>query len=447
MITDLISRKARPLLANPILRSIGWSSISVSASRAASLLTRLLLARLIAPQDFGLIAMVMISLGLVNIIVDFGLKNSLIQRERGARSVDRYTTAFWFLVAAGLGWTLAFSLLAAPAMAWFFEEPGLTDLARVMAISILLHSLTIVPEVRLVRLMRFKQLAKAEIFAAIGGAIIAIVVALQGGGAWALAFLQIAMVAIKALFLWLQVRWRPRLRYRAESLREVRGFSGYMLGSQILQYVRLNTDNLAVGALVGASALGLYSLAYLITETLRSQVGTIVARVMFPAYSQSAANPEKLKRMFLSVMRYMCVVIFPISTAFWLEAELIISLAFGAEWLAAAQPVKILSLASAVMAINGDPSSLLKGLGKGGTIFTLHAINTVAIGIPAIVIGTIYAGATGAAWGVLFQATVHTIMMQFAVNLALPIPIRKMAMAIVPGLGLSIIVAALSLAV
>jgi O-antigen/teichoic acid export membrane protein len=435
------------LLANRIVRSIGWSSISVSASRASSLLTRLILARLIAPEDFGLIAMVMISLGFVNILVDFGLKNSLIQRERSARSVDRYSTAFWFLLAAGMGWAALFALVAAPSMAWFFEEPDLVDLARVMAISILIHAISIIPEVRLVRLMRFKQLALAEICAAIGSALIAIYVAYKGGGAWALAMLQVSMFCIRSFALWAQVRWRPRMRYRPRTLRDVRGFSGYMLGSQILQYVRLNTDNLAVGALVGASSLGLYSLAYLITETLRSQIGTVVARVMFPAYSQSANDLAKLRAMFLTVMRYMCAAIFPIATLLLLDAEAIIRVSFGAEWIGAAEPVKVLSVASAVMAINGDPSSLLKGLGQGKTIFTLHAINTLLIGVPAIMIGTYYAGATGAAYGVLIQASLHTIMMQVAVNRAVAIPIGGMMWAIVPGLGLSAIAAAASLAV
>lgn len=435
--------KASTLLGSRITRGLGWSAVSLTASRGISLASRLLLARLLVPEDFGLIAMIMVFLGLVNILLDFGLKQALIQRDREGASPTRYDTAFWLLTGSGIFWAAIIATIGAPLIALAFEEPELVDLARVMALGVVFHATSILPEVRLIRLMRFKQLSMAEVTAAITSFGIAVGLAFSGAGAWALAAQQVLNFAIKTLLYWSKTKWRPRFRFEFRLLRDLRRFSGFMFGSQILHYVRLNSDNLAVGAFVGASALGAYSLAYMITETIRSQVGAIVARVMFPAYSQAAGKREQMRTMHLTVVKYMCLAIFPFAATLAVKSDKIIAFLFGAQWSEAALPTSILSGAAAVMAVNGDPSSLLKGLGRGGTIFTLQAINTILIGVPAIMIGAYLYGVVGAAFGVLLQAIVHSAMMFAAMHRSVGTTAIGVLKAVVPGATLGCVVALL----
>jgi teichuronic acid exporter len=442
-VINLLEIKATSYLGNRVIRGIGWSSLSFGVSRGVSLFSRLLLARLLAPEIFGQMAMIMVFLGLVNIFLDLGLKQSLIQRERDFSSPARYNSAFWFLIFSGFIWASLFAAIGAPLIAVVFGEPGVDVLARAMAVGILFNAASIIPEVRLVRALRFKNLTIVEVISSAISFGIAVVLALQGAGVWALVAQYVANFAAKSILYWRQTRWRPRWHFNFSLLRDVWRFSGFMLGSQILHYIRLNSDNFAIGAFVGSSALGAYSLAYLITETIRSQIGAVVARVMFPVFSQSSGNLEALRRMHLTVVRYMCLVIFPLATILGLEAEGIVQTLFGPQWSEASQPTTILCIAAAVMALNGDPSSLLKGLGKGGTIFSLHAINTLLIGLPAIGFGAFYYGIVGAAYGVLFQAIIHFAMMFTAINRTVGTSTIALLSAASGGALMSIVVAAL----
>ena len=434
---DRIRLKASALIGNRIARGLGWSAVSLAATRGISLVARLLLARLLMPEDFGLIAMIMVFLGLVNILLDFGLKQALIQRGQEGVSPARYDTAFWFLTGSGFFWAVIVATFGAQLIAFVFGEQEVVELARVMALGVFFHATSILPEVRLVRLMRFKQLSKAEVYAAIASFAVAVALAFSGAGAWALAAQQVLNLGIKTLLYWRETKWRPRLRFEIKLLRDLRRFSGFMFGSQILHYVRLNSDNLAIGTFVGASSLGAYSLSYLITETIRSQVGAVVARVMFPAYSQAAGQIENMRLMHLAVVKYMCLAIFPLAAALAVKSSEIITLAFGDQWSEAALPTSILSGAAAVMAVSGDPSSLLKGLGRGGTIFTLHAINTLLIGVPAIMIGAYYYGVVGAACGVLLQSMVHSVMMFSAMHRFVGTTALGVLKAVLPGTALA----------
>lgn len=413
---NAIRLKINALLSGRILRNLGWSATGFAASRGLSLASRLFLARLLTPDLFGLMAMVMMFLGIVNIFLDFGLRQSLIQRKREAVSSARYDSAFWFLIGSGIFWTIVISTFGAPMISLVFDEAQVEDLARVMAIGILFQAASVIPEVRLVRALRFKNLVIIENSSVALGLGIGVILALNGAGVWALAGQQISIFVSKATLHWVQMRWRPRYHFEFGLLRDVWRFSSFMLGSQSLHYIRLNFDNLAVGTLLGASALGTYSLAYLITETIRSQIGGVIAKVMFPVYSRASGDLEAMRSMHLSVVRYMCLVILPFATLLGLKAESILLVLFGPQWSDASSPTTILCFAAAVMALNGDPSSVLKGLGKGGLIFTLHAINTLLIGIPAIAFGAYYYGVEGAAYGVLFQAIIHFLMMFTAIN-------------------------------
>ena len=297
-----------------------------------------------------------------------------------------------------------------------------------------LNSLTILPEIRLVRRLRFKILTLAEVTGAVGGGLVAFAVAWLDGGAWALAAQQLATYSIKGIFLWSKTPWRPRFRYDSALLRDLRSFSGYMLGSQVMNYIRFNADNIIVGFILNSSALGAYALAFILTETIRSQLASVSAKVLFPVYVGAIRDPEGAIKIYLNVIRYMCLLIWPITALLVIRGGDIIEVAFGSMWLEAAGPVSILAFSSALMALNGDPSSLLKAAGRARAIFHIGSTTTVVVGIPAITFGTYLFGVTGAAYGVLLQTIVQCVLMQITVQKVAKIPVHKVLHACFPAL-------------
>ncbi|TVP72522.1 MAG: hypothetical protein EA339_06500, partial [Rhodobacteraceae bacterium] len=227
---DIDTQRARTTLGRQIRRGVSWNAANLVVNKGMSILVRLLLARLLVPEHFGLVAMVVVVLGLIKIFVDFGLQNALIQRKRDAKSLIRNDSAFWFLLGGGIGWTALFIVAGIPLMIWLYDEPQLRDLALVMGFSILLHSLSIMPTVRLTRRMRFKSQVIAEVVSTVAASVIAIALAFVGAGVWALAAQQLSSGAIKSAMLWRAASWRPRRRFSWASLHDVVGFSGWMLG-------------------------------------------------------------------------------------------------------------------------------------------------------------------------------------------------------------------------
>ena len=401
-------------MGSRIAHSLSWSAFGTLGNRGLSLAARLILARLLTPEVFGLLAIILVVVGLVAVTQDLGIKQSLIQRRRETTSADRYSSGFWFLLASGIIWTILLATVGAPIIGEIFDEPNAVALARVMSLMVFFQAISIIPEVRLIRTLRFKYLIIAEFFSAIASLTIAIIMALLEAGAWALVAQQTTYQGIRSLLFWRQTRWRPRWRYDFALIKEVWRFSSFSLGSQIVNHIRLNIDKVLLGAIVGSSALGAYTLAYLVTETIRAQIGAVVARVMFPVFSQKSQDIKHIRNLHLRVVRYMCLIVFPFAAFIGLEAQTIIPFLFGTQWSESVLPTTILSLAAAITAINGDPGSLLKGIGKPGTVFYLHLIGTLLVGLPAITVGAYYFGAVGAAYGVLIQTTFNFGMISVA---------------------------------
>ncbi|MCA1807592.1 MAG: lipopolysaccharide biosynthesis protein [Actinobacteria bacterium] len=436
--SDITTERARKTRGKQIRRGISWNAANLVINKGMSIFVRLLLARLLVPEHFGMIAMVVVFLGLVKIFVDFGLKNALIQRDRDAESLTRYDSAFWFLLGGGVGWTAMFVLAGIPLMIWFYDEPQLTELALIMSVSIPLHSLSILPEVRLTRRMRFKLIVMAEVVSTIVASLIAIALAFGGAGVWALASQQIVSVGIRTAMLWLSCRWRPRRRFAWQTLRDVVNYSGWMLGAQVVYYARTNMDNLAIGIILGATPLGIYTVAYMITETLRAQVSRVVSNVMLPVYSRMQQDLLEVKPHYLAVTRAMTLILFPFLLMVLKFSHELIGHLLDDVWLPAAQPARILALCGMVYAIAGPSAEVLQGIGRAKTLFRITFLNLLLIGVPSIVILTLKFGLVGSASAMLISYISVRLASHFALKKSLDLQELELFKAIAPAVFLAI---------
>lgn len=415
-----------------IRRGVKWNAIGIAASKTISLLAKIGLARLLVPEHFGFVTIVIVLIQMVKIAADLGLGHTLIQRKRDSKTRLLFDSAFWFLLGAALALIGLMTWIGIPLIVWFYAEPELALIATAMSASILLHNLRIVPEARLTRAMRFKSIAMSDLLGAASGCVAAFTLALVGGGVWSLVAQHLVGAGVALASLALHAGWLPRPHFSLRLLREVKDFSSYSVGSRSLVYVQQNADYLLLGKLMGAYAVGIYAIAFLVTETLRSQIHFMVGKVVFPVYSRMLADEAGVRAVYVGTIRYMTATMFPLSMLLILFAGDAIPALFTANWTGAVDPIRFLALASMVSASAGTPSEVLKGVGKPNIEFGVNLKVTLFIAIPALWIGIELAGLRGAAPAVLFHYLVSRVLFHRAIRKEIMLTERDLLAALRP---------------
>jgi O-antigen/teichoic acid export membrane protein len=387
-----------------IRRGVGWNAVGLALSKGMSILTKLVLARFLSPEHFGFISMIAVFNSVAKVFADLGFRLSLIHRQRDNCTRQLYDSAYWLLLAAALAVILTMWLGGVPLLIWFYDEPRLSNVALAMSAMVLFQNMQVIPEARLARVMRFRQIAFADMFGSLVGSIAAIGLALAGAGVWSLVaqFLVSAALTSGALFKF--SGWRPRLRLDWSLLRSLSSYSKFVVGSRTLISLQQNMDYLLIGKLLGARSLGIYAIAFLLTETLRSQLYWLVSKAVFPFYGRASGRTSDIRSVYSGTVRYMAVTVFPIATLLFLFAAPIVATVVTAKWHAAIIPIRILALASLVVASGGTPSEVLRGVGRPDVDFRVNLGTALFVALPALWCGIQWFGLTGAALAVLFYS-------------------------------------------
>lgn len=356
-----------------------------------------LLARLLTPHDYGLIAMVLAVIGVGEIFRDFGLSSAAIQSPTLSR--EQRSALFWINGAIGTGLALLVVLLA-PAVAAFYSQPDLEPIARILAPVFVANGFATQYRASLVRDLRFRSLAVADIGSALVGLCAAAVSALLGAGVMALVLQQLAQAACLLLLLALSARWLPGLPRRGAPVRQFLGFGGNLVGSQLVGYVANNLDTVIIGLRFGAAPLGIYSRAFQLLMTPLNQVRSPLTSVALPVLSRLADDPQRFNRYVQAGQRalgYSLVAVLGLVVA---AAEPITSVLLGSQWLDAAPILRLLAIAGIfqTLAFVGYWVYLARGLTRD----LLHySILSAVIRIVILLIGS--------QWGVIGVAVGYAV--------------------------------------
>ncbi|MEN9419572.1 MAG: hypothetical protein RI988_3192 [Pseudomonadota bacterium] len=421
--------------ASRLRRGIAWSGAHLVATRGLAMLTRIGLAALLAPEQFGLFAMVAVSLGLVTTLADFGLQGALVQRA-GAGRQALASSAFWFLAGTGAALTAGAALAGAPLLGHLYGEPRLLGPAQALSAGILLSALAVVPTSLLLRQGRVARLVVSEFAGVAVGAAAAFSAATAGLGVWSLVAQQLAAGTLTFGLVWWQSGWRPAFRARWSTLRSLMPFSLSMTGTKAVTYVRMNLDNLFVGALHGAAALGVYALAFTFTEGLRSQVATAASRVMLPVYSQHQHAPDVLREHYLRATRVMLLALAPLALAAFLYAQPLCSSVLGPGWADAVKPMQILAVGGLLHAASGPAAEVLQALGRPQLLFRMAWRNLLGFALPCMAALTWWHGAEGAAYAYTLTVATQRVMLHRALAESIGLQARHVLGAIAGPLGL-----------
>lgn len=399
-------------LDKKITRGVGWTTIATFGNQGLRLLLKLVLAKLLLPEHYGLIGMATVFISFIAVFSELGMGAALIQKPKEQMNEKFYSTAFWTNFGVSILGFIIITVAMAPAAAWFYDEAILISLIPVLAIPIVLDSLYLIPKVKLSRELNFKPQAIREIVSVLIAGVVSIFLALHGYGVWALAFNGIIISIVSIILYFYHVKWRPQFLFDKAAFYSLFGFGGYVMVEGMFSFFTSNIDYILIGKLIGSSALGIYTLSFILTDAFRRQFLGIVSKVLFPAYSSIQHDLQQLRKYFLNVIKINGVILFPMMTVFVVLAGPIILYGFGEEWAEAIFPLRILSLAVMVHMLGGTTTPIMRSLGKADLIMKLNMFTTIFITVPAITVGAVLYGINGVAIGVLVNKILSYLVYQ-----------------------------------
>lgn len=382
-------------------RSVRGGAITTSAQLckfALKMGSTIVLARLLTPQDYGLVGMVTAVTGFVLLFKDLGLSMATVQRDEITH--EQVSTLFWVNVGLSLGLALLTAALA-PAIAAFYGEPRLTLVTLVLAIGFIFGGLAVQHQALLNRQMRFGTLAMIDICSMAIAVGVAIISARLGAGYWSLVWMQLTITVGNSIGNWLMCGWRPGWPSRDAQIKELLAFGGNLTGFQILHYFSRNLDNVLIGRYWGAQQLGLYDKAYQLLLLPLTQINSPIARVSVPALSRLVETPERYRRAYLRILEKVTILTMPVVTISIATADWLIALLLGEQWLSSSNIFAWLSFTALTQPILYTTGSLFISQGRTQEMFRLSIVNG------AITIASILAGLP---WGAVGVAASYSIV-------------------------------------
>ncbi|MEQ9443789.1 MAG: lipopolysaccharide biosynthesis protein [Cyclobacteriaceae bacterium] len=340
-----------------------WSFFETIGVRLFSVSTYFILAKLLDPAAFGLVALTNTFIFFSEIFVEQGFVAALVQK----KDLVSYhlSSAFWGNLVLGV-LLFCITYLCAPWIASIYDEPVLADILRVHAITYIISSFAKVHLAMLQRELLFKKIAIARTTAIVVSCIVSIILAYLGYGAWSLVFQQIIFNFLQTILLWILDKWKPNLEFSWHHFREIFSFGSKVMLNQSTSYLIRYTDTLLIGYFLGTGPLGYYSFAQKIFITLTDLVNLTFNKVIFSVFSMLQNEREKLVKEFYKFADLMATVAFPLFTMAFVFTPHAVPLFFGEKWAASTPIIQVFSVAGILMCFYSCFNNLFPGIGKVG---------------------------------------------------------------------------------
>ena len=378
------------------VKGMVWSVIDRFAGQGVQFLMSIIIARLVMPTDYGLIAMLTIFLAIAQTFVDSGFGSALVQKKD--RTETDFSTAFYFNIAVS---TFAYIILffSAPFIADFYNQDKLVAVTRIAGLSLIINSFGVVQLARLTITLDFKKTAVATLTAVSISGILGIIMAYYGYGVWSLVAQTLSNNIINVIMLWVIAKWHPKLVFSTKSFKSLFGFGSKLLLSSLLHTLYVNLYSLIIGKFFSAKDLGYYNRANALAMFPSTNLSNVIMRVIYPVQCRIQDDDTQLIDNFRKYLRLSCYVIFPIMIGFCVLAEPVVLVLMKEKWLPAVPYLQIMCIAymwDSIMKLNG---SLLNVKGRSDLFFRAEIIKkitaflilaaTIPFGITVMCIGLI----------------------------------------------------------
>lgn len=373
-----------------------WSALDSLGTQGISLAISLVLANILGPNVFGLVAMLTIFIAIANVFVNSGFNSALI------RKLDRneadFSTTFYFSLAVSISCYLLL-FFCAPYIAYFYQQPELTLLTRVISLVIIINTFATIPRVKLTVNLNFKIQAQCNLIALTVSGTLALILANLNYGVWVLIIQQLTFAFVSVLILNIFTPWRPKHRFSKKSFNELFGFGSKLLISGLLDALYNNAYGLIIGKQFSSVHLGLFNQADKLSSMPAMTLTGVIQKVTYPMLSAMQHDTKKLDSAYLLTLQFAVFIIFPIMFGLCIIAKPLVAIFLGSEWQDSAEFISIITMAFALYPIHAINLNMLKVKGRSDLFLKLEIIKkinitmiliiTVPIGIKAMCIGMV----------------------------------------------------------
>lgn len=370
-------------LKQKTIHGVGWSFLDNISSAGITFLVGLVLARLLTPEQYGIMAMIAIFIAISNSIIDSGFSNALI-RKPNVKRID-YSTVFYFnLMVSIVLYLLLF--ISAPAISLFFNESLLIDVIRVIGCVLIINALGIIPRTRFVKNIDFKIQTKVSLISSLSSGIIGIGMALGGMGVWSLVGQQLSRQLLNSLFLWFYSKWVPVWEFSIDSFKELYTFGSKLLLSGLLETLYKNIYYIIIGHFYSSAQLGQYTRSEQFSSIFSSNLTAVVQRVSYPVLSSIQDDSQRLLSAYRKVIKSTMLITFACMMGLAAVAKHLIIILIGEKWIPAVGFLQILCFVGMLYPLHSINLNILQVKGRSDLFLKLEIIKKL-IAIGPIVIG------------------------------------------------------------
>ena len=321
-------------------RGIKWVGIAEIFIRAFQFVTTVVLARILLPEDFGIIGVALIFTQLGYVLFDFGISSALIQK-KDVKPIH-YSSSFILYLILSIFFIILVLLFSGP-ISRYFHRTILQSILNLLSLICLFYGLNAIPTVTLMKALRFKKLSAFQTCGVFAYGAVSIVFAWQGAGVWAFVYGILAEQFTMTVLLFISLSWRISFRFSWQALKELLTFGSNVLGTRLVGYINSNSAYFIIGRVLGATQLGYYSLAYQFVEFPVQRISKNVLKVMFPAFSKIQDDLANYRDLYKQTIYYLSLVTLPIFVGIILIAPEFVRIFYGDKWIPAILPLQVLA--------------------------------------------------------------------------------------------------------
>ncbi|MBR6152391.1 MAG: lipopolysaccharide biosynthesis protein [Lachnospiraceae bacterium] len=419
-----------------IVKNFAWRLFERTGAQGVAFVVSIILARILEPEYYGTIALITVFITIMNVFVDSGLGNALIQK-KDADSLDFSTVFFFNLFVCTVLYIVAF--LSAPLIAWFYKDNELVPLIRVLSVTILISGIKNIQQAYVSRNMLFHKFFFATLGGTLAAALAGIALAYLGYGVWALAAQQIVNVLIDTIVLWVLVKWRPTRQFSPRRLKELLSYGWKLLVSSLLDAVYNNIRQLLIGKLYSSSDLAFYNRGRQFPHFFVSNINNSIDSVLLPAMSSGQDDKRQMKRMTRRAIKMSTYLMAPLMMGLAACADTIIPLALTEKWSPCIPFLRIFCITFMFHPIHTANLNAIKAMGRSDLFLRLEVIKK-ALGI-VILVSTMWFGVMVMAYSLLFYSVLGQIINSWPNKKLLDYGYLEQLKDISPGILLSVLMA------
>ena len=391
-------------LKQKTVKGVAWSGIDNVVKMGVTFVVSIVLARLLSPDDYGLIGIIAIFTAVCQALINGGFTTALIRKKEVTE--DDYNTSF--IVNLGMSLLLyAVIFLAAPAIAVFFHREELTDLTRVSSLSMIIGALALVQQTRLTRRIDFKTQTKVTLIASVSSGVLGIAMALMGFGVWSLVAQQLAMQALTTVLLYVYNKWMPQLRFSRDSFHDLFGFGWKMMVSSLLDTVWKELYQLVVGKFYNPATLGQYTRSKQFSQLFSSNLTGVIQRVTYPVLSSIQDDKERMVSAYRRIIKLSMFITAISMLSLGAVAEPLLYCLIGPKWHEAAVYLPLICLSGSTYPLHAINLNMLQVQGRSDLFLGLEIIKKI------IALGPLFIGAFVGIMPMLYTNLITSIIAYF----------------------------------